>query len=108
MSKTNSNENAEQKNSKLEGKKVDNMKEKNSNRTPKEHDQTKTTTKKPNRKKVVVVGNSLLSGLEENKMNRRHDLKISPHPGTSSLDISDIIKIHHETKFKLRYRTHSN
>ena len=88
-----SNEKAEHRNSKPQGKKVDNMKEQNSNRASKEQEeQTKTTAKEPARKKVAIIGDSLLNVLEENKMKRRHDIQISPHPGTSSLDISDHIK----------------
>ena len=88
-----SNEKKEQKNPKPQGKEVDSMTEQNSNRTPKEQDDpTKTATKKPTRKKVVIIGDSLLNGLEENKMRRRHDIQIRPHPGASSLDISDHIK----------------
>ena len=55
-----SNETTEQKNPKPQGKKVDDMKEQNSNRISKEQsDQTKTST----RKKVVIIGDSLLNGL---------------------------------------------
>ncbi len=67
-------------------------KERNAKEDLKEQDVRTKVEKKAERKKIVIIGDSLLNGLEEKKMKRNHDIQIRPQPGASSLDISDHIR----------------
>ena len=86
------NENIEQKIPKTQEKELRNSKERNSKEVSEEQDARTKAEKKAERKKIIIIGDSLLNGLEEKKMKRNHDIKIRPHPGASSLDISDHIR----------------
>ena len=86
------NENIEQKIPKTQEKELRNSKERNSKEVSEEQDARTKAEKKAERKKIIIIGDSLLNGLEEKKMKRNHDIQIRPHPGASSLDISDHIR----------------
>ena len=86
------NENIEQKIPKTQGKELQNSIEQTSKGSLKEQDVRTKAEKKAERKKIVIIGDSLLNGLEEKRMKRDHDIQIRPHPGASSLDISDHIR----------------
>ena len=87
------NENIEQKIPKTQEKELRNTKEQNSKEVGKEQDVRKEKAeKKAERKKIIIIGDSLLNGLEEKKMKRNHDIQIRPHSGASSIDISDHIR----------------
>ena len=81
------NESIEQKIPKTQEKELQHSKEQNSKEDLKEQDVRTKVEKKAERKKIVIIGDSLLNGLEEKKMKRNHDIQIRPHPGASSLDI---------------------
>ena len=47
---------------------------------------------KPNRKTIFLTGDSLLSGISENGLQSKHNVKSRPHSGASSEDMVDFIK----------------
>ena len=56
-------------------------------------EQEKTQPEKKNtRKRVFIIGDSILNGISENGLNKRHDVKVRPHSGATSQDIKDHIK----------------
>ena len=48
--------------------------------------------KKYTRKRVFIIGDSILNGISENGLNKSHDVKVRPHSGATSQDIKDHIK----------------
>eukprot|EP00794_Sanderia_malayensis_P000649 gene646-1317_t len=48
--------------------------------------------KKPQRKRVTIVGDSILKGIYEEGMQKVHNVKIKPHSGATTTDIVDYIK----------------
>ena len=56
-------------------------------------EQEKTQPEKKNtRKRVFIIGDSILNGISENGLNKSHDVKLRPHSGATSQAIKDHIK----------------
>ena len=56
-------------------------------------EQEKTQPEKKNtRKRVFIIGDSILNGISEYGLNKNHDVKVRPHSGATSQDIKDHIK----------------
>ena len=53
---------------------------------------TQESDKKNVRKNVFIIGDSILNGLNENGLKKRHNVKVRAHSGATSTDISDHIK----------------
>ena len=49
-------------------------------------------TKQSPRKNVAIIGDSILNGLSEQGLRKRHNVKIRTHSGATSLDIKDHIR----------------
>ena len=45
-----------------------------------------------NRKKVTIIGDSIVNGLEERGLGKKHIVKIRKHPGATTTDMIDYIK----------------
>ena len=52
----------------------------------------KDDTKPSERKNVVIIGDSILNGLSEQGLRKRHIVRIRAHSGATSLDIKDHIR----------------
>ena len=46
----------------------------------------------PQRLDITVVGDSILNGIEEKGLSKRHRVRVRPHPGANSEDLTDHIK----------------
>ena len=60
-----------------------------------ENDLVKSSLEKSKRmseKNVFIIGDSILNGLNENGLKKRHNVKVRAHSGATSTDISDHIK----------------
>ena len=58
----------------------------------KEEESKKDDTKQRQRKNVVIIGDSILNGLNEHGLKKRHNVRIRAHSGATSLDIKDHIR----------------
>ena len=47
---------------------------------------------KTERKNIIVIGDSILNGIEERGICKHHNVKVRPHPGAATNDIVDDIK----------------
>ena len=45
-----------------------------------------------NRKKVTIIGDSIVNGLEERGLGKKHIVKVRKHPGATTTDMKDYIK----------------
>ena len=52
---------------------------------------TKQAVKKE-RKNIIVIGDSILNGIEERGLSKHHNVKVRPHPGATTRDIIDHVK----------------
>ena len=56
-------------------------------------EQGKTQPEKKNtRKRVFIIGDSILNGISEHGLNKSHDVKVRPHSGATSQDNKDHVK----------------
>ena len=62
------------------------------NKGQKEKESKKDDIKQNQRKNVVIIGDSILNGLSEQGLRKRHNVKIRAHSGATSLDIKDHIR----------------
>lgn len=44
------------------------------------------------RMNITIIGDSLLKGIEQNGLSRKHNVRVRSHPGANSVDITDHIK----------------
>ena len=44
------------------------------------------------RKSVIVIGDSLLNGIDNRGLCKHHNVKVRPHPGVTTRDIADHVK----------------
>ena len=56
-----------------------------------ENQKTKVAGNK-SRKSVIVIGDSLLNGIDDRGLCKHHNVKVRPHPGTTTRDIADHVK----------------
>ena len=64
----------------------------NSEKTIREEKQVSETIAKDKCKRVYVVGDSMVSGLIEKGLSKRHTVKVRSHPGDTTEDLADDIK----------------
>ena len=58
-----------------------------------EEKQVSETIAKDKCKRVYVVGDSIVSGLSEKGLSKRHTIKVRSHPGDTTEDLADDIKL---------------
>ena len=56
-----------------------------------ENQKTKVASNK-SRKGVIVIGDSLLNGIDDRGLCKHHNVKVRPHPGATTRDIADHVK----------------
>ena len=71
---------------------IEEQEKQNSSKVNGNEEQETTEPEKNTRKRVFIIGDSILNGISEYGLNKSHDVKVRPHSGATSQDIKDHIK----------------
>ena len=58
----------------------------------KHHTKNTQRNNRNDRMNITIIGDSLLKGIEQNGLSRKHNIRVRSHPGANSTDITDHIK----------------
>ena len=57
-----------------------------------ESDENSRGSSSKEKKRVVIIGDSMVNNIQENGLNKHHDVQIKRHGGATTLDVKDFIK----------------